>query len=126
VPGEQSLPFRGNPASGRVRNDQVTLLRSLLVLAAAAHLGSVAWALQGSGAFDAELARLLALPWGVVSLVDLYVGFVAFAVVICLTERTWLARLGFALPLFVIGFAWGALWLAWRLPQVAQRLGQVR
>jgi hypothetical protein len=104
----------------------MTFLRALLVLAAVAHLGSVAWALQGAGDFGGELARLVALPWAVVSLVDLYVGFVAFAVVIWLTERSWLARLGLALPLFVVGFAWGALWLAWRLPEIARRLVQAR
>ena len=31
------------------------------------------------GNFSAEGAKLLALPWGIVSLVDLYVGFTLFS-----------------------------------------------
>jgi hypothetical protein len=50
-----------------------------------------------AGDFTGEGGRLLAMPWGVVSLVDLYVGFVLFACWI-------LFRDGITLP--------SALWIA--------------
>jgi len=50
----------------------------------AAGLGALAMAAVliygfAAGDFAGEGGRLLAMPWGVVSLVDLYVGFVLFA-----------------------------------------------
>ena len=39
------------------------------------------------GDFSGEGARLLAMPWGIVSLVDLYVGFALFSCWIVFRER---------------------------------------
>jgi len=41
------------------------------------------------GDFAGEGARLLAMPWGIVSLVDLYVGFTLFSAWIVFRERSW-------------------------------------
>jgi len=40
--------------------------------------GSITWAVA-SGNFSEEGGKLLSMPWGIVSMVDLYVGFTLFS-----------------------------------------------
>ena len=54
------------------------------VLAMAAVIG---WAFA-VGDFAAEGAKLVAMPWGIVSLVDLYTGFTLFSVWIIYREKS--------------------------------------
>ena len=42
------------------------------------------------GNFSAEGSKLLKMPWGIVSLVDLYVGFALFSCWIVFREKAWL------------------------------------
>src|SRR5512143_3456373 len=62
------------------------------------------------GDFSAEGARLLAMPWGIVSLVDLYVGFVLFSGWIVFREKAWLPALIWVVLMMVLGFWAGALY----------------
>ncbi len=62
------------------------------------------------GNFSAEGARLLAMPWGVVSLVDLYVGFALFSGWIVFREKAWLPALIWVFLMMVLGFWAGALY----------------
>ncbi len=62
------------------------------------------------GNFSAEGARLLAMPWGIVSLVDLYVGFALFSAWIVFREKVWLPALIWVLLMMVLGFWAGALY----------------
>ena len=62
------------------------------------------------GNFAAEGARLLAMPWGIVSLVDLYVGFVLFSGWIVFREKAWLPALTWVVLMMVLGFWAGALY----------------
>ena len=62
------------------------------------------------GSFSAEGARLLAMPWGVVSLVDLYVGFALFSGWIVFREKAWLPSLIWVVLMMVLGFWAGALY----------------
>ncbi len=61
-------------------------------------------------------------PWGLVALVDLYVGFAFITFIIVLTEGSLLAGLLWAAPIFVLGNIWTALWLLLRLPALTARL----
>ena len=61
-------------------------------------------------------------PWGVVALIDLYLGFVFLAVLIWLFERNKLIALAFILPLPFLGNIWAAVWIVWRLTALATRL----
>jgi len=74
------------------------------------------------GAFFDQFAVIATLPWGVASLADLYVGFVLFAILVYLVERSWVAMLLWAAPVFVLGNVWAALWFALKLPEIARRL----
>ena len=62
------------------------------------------------GNFSAEGARLLAMPWGIVSLVDLYVGFALFSGWIVFREKAWLPALIWVVLMMVLGFWAGALY----------------
>lgn len=68
------------------------------------------------------LAAMFAEPWTVVTLADLYLGFVIAAAAILLAERRLAVGLAWALPVFVLGNIWTAIWVALRLPRLARRL----
>lgn len=62
------------------------------------------------GNFAEEGGRLLAMPWGIVSLVDLYVGFALFSCWIVFREKAWLPSLIWVILMMVLGFWTGALY----------------
>ena len=62
------------------------------------------------GDFSAEGARLLAMPWGIVSLVDLYVGFALFSGWIVFREKALLPSIIWVILMMVLGFWAGALY----------------
>jgi hypothetical protein len=103
-------------------------LRIAVVVLGLALLGVIAWAILGGGeihgSFGQQVAVVTTLPWGVVTLFDLYIGFVFFAVIILLTERSWIAAALWAAPLLVLGNVWAAVWLALRLPRLIDRLAR--
>ena len=57
-----------------------------------------------AGDFAAEGSQLTAMPWGVVSLVDLYVGFTLFSSWIVFRERAWLPSIVWVVLMMVLGF----------------------
>lgn len=62
------------------------------------------------GDFAAEGSQLTAMPWGIVSLVDLYVGFALFAMWIVYREPVrWQAAI-WVILLMVLGFFIGSLY----------------
>jgi hypothetical protein len=62
------------------------------------------------GDFTAEGSALLAMPWGIVSLVDLYVGFTLFSAWIVYREKAWLPSIIWVILMMVLGFWTGALY----------------
>jgi hypothetical protein len=56
------------------------------------------------GDFGGEGSELLSMPWGIVSLVDLYVGFVLFSIWIFYRERSLLQALIWVVLVMVLGF----------------------
>lgn len=62
------------------------------------------------GDFTAEGAALLSMPWGIVSLVDLYVGFTLFSGWIVFRERALLPSVVWVALMMVLGFWAGALY----------------
>ena len=100
----------------------MTLVRLIVVLAALV-LGVLIVRAFGLADFFEAFARIGADPWGLVSLVDLYLGFVLLAVIIA-TVETRLAAIAWIVGLFVLGNLLGALWFAWRLPMLHARLSR--
>lgn len=62
------------------------------------------------GDFAGEGARLLAMPWGIVSLVDLYVGFTLFSAWIVFRERSWPRSIVWVVLMMVLGFFTASLY----------------
>jgi len=62
------------------------------------------------GDFIAEGAKLLAMPWGIVSLVDLYVGFTLFSCWIAFREKALPPSIIWIIMMMVFGFWAGALY----------------
>jgi len=62
------------------------------------------------GDFSGEGARLLGMPWGVVSLVDLYVGFSLFSLWIVYRERSVPRSIVWVVLMMVLGSWTGALY----------------
>ena len=99
----------------------MAIFRSLLGLAALAFAALIVWAAK-AGDFSGAGTWLTSHPWGIVTLIDLYIGFAISAVVIALFERrTWRAIL-WILPLPILGNVWTLVWLAFALPDLARRL----
>lgn len=62
------------------------------------------------GNFTEEGAKLLAMPWGIVSMVDLYVGFVLFSGWIVYREESLARSLVWVILMMVLGFFTGSLY----------------
>lgn len=62
------------------------------------------------GNFSVEGTQLLAMPWGIVSLVDLYVGFSLFSCWIVFREKAVLPSVIWVILMMVLGFWAGALY----------------
>lgn len=106
----------------------MTVLRAAIAILCLALLGLVLWAAFAMqdlhGTFFDQFAVLTTLPWGIATLADLYVGFVLFAALVFLTERSWLVAALWAAPVFILGNIWAALWFVVRLPHLAKQLSK--
>lgn len=65
------------------------------------------------GNFAQEGAQLLAMPWGVVSLVDLFTGFSLFALWMAYRERRWPNIIIWWVLLIVLGNLTSAIYVFW-------------
>jgi hypothetical protein len=63
-----------------------------------------------AGDFSGDGAEILANPWGIVSLVDLYVGFALFSGWIVFREKALLPSAVWVILMMVLGFWTGALY----------------
>ncbi len=62
------------------------------------------------GNFSVDGAKIIANPWGIVSLVDLYVGFALFSCWIVFREKMLLPSAVWVVLMMVLGFWAGALY----------------
>ena len=62
------------------------------------------------GDFGGEGSQLLSMPWGIVSLVDLYVGFTLFSMWIVYREENLLITILWVIAMMTLGFFAGALY----------------
>lgn len=84
-------------------------------------LASIFWA--GFSAPFWESARQIAdNPWGLVTLIDLYLGFALMALFMAFVEETLQKRLFWIIPLFFLGNIWSALWLFLRIDKIKKKL----
>ena len=62
------------------------------------------------GDFSGEGSQLISMPWGIVSLVDLYTGFILFSMWIIYREKSLPIAIAWAVAMMVLGFFAGALY----------------
>ncbi len=62
------------------------------------------------GDFISEGGQLVSMPWGIVSLVDLYTGFVLFSVWIIFREKSLPVAILWTIGMLVLGFWAGSLY----------------
>jgi len=62
------------------------------------------------GDFFGEGSRLLGMPWGIVSLVDLYTGFTLFSAWIIYREKSLPAAILWTIAMMTLGFFAGSLY----------------
>lgn len=63
------------------------------------------------GDFAGEGGQLMRMPWGIVSLVDLYAGFALFSIWIAYREASLVAKIAWIALMMVLGFWAGALYM---------------
>jgi hypothetical protein len=62
------------------------------------------------GNFSGEGSQLLSMPWGIVSLVDLYTGFTLFSMWIIYREKSLPVAILWTVAMMTLGFFAGALY----------------
>jgi hypothetical protein len=62
------------------------------------------------GDFSGEGSQLLSMPWGIVSMVDLYTGFILFSMWIIYREKSLPIAIVWTFAMMVLGFFAGALY----------------
>ncbi len=62
------------------------------------------------GDFSGEGSRLLSMPWGIVSLVDLYTGFILFSGWIIYREKSLPVAILWTVAMMTLGFFAGSLY----------------
>jgi len=63
-----------------------------------------------AGDFLGEGSQLLAMPWGIVSLVDLYIGFTLFSAWIIYREKSLPVAILWTIAMMTLGFFVGSLY----------------
>jgi FtsH-binding integral membrane protein len=62
------------------------------------------------GDFFREGSQLLSMPWGIVSLIDLYTGFILFSLWIIYREKSLPVAILWTIAMMVLGFFAGSLY----------------
>jgi hypothetical protein len=93
-------------------------LRPILAIAFTA---MIFWA-SFRGDFGAEFQAITNMPWGQVSLVDLYLGFLLYALAVWVVEDKLTTKLLWAVPIVFLGNAWSFLWVVVRWEKIVARL----
>ena len=63
-----------------------------------------------NGDFSGEGSRLMSMPWGIVSLVDLYTGFILFSGWIIYREKSLTVAILWTIAMMTLGFFAGSLY----------------
>ncbi|MEM1284466.1 MAG: DUF1475 family protein [Pseudomonadota bacterium] len=74
--------------------------------------------------FLESFGAVMADPWGLVAIADLYLGFLIFALFLFLTDGVRLASFIWIVALCCLGNVVAVAWLVLRLPKLAGRLRQ--
>lgn len=99
----------------------MAVMRLVGALVALGLVVSIVWA-AFTGAIFEEGGAILALPWGVVTFIDLYAGFLFAAALILVAEPRPRLAIVLALSIFVLGNVVTLAWAVARAPLLLSRL----
>lgn len=99
----------------------MTVIRTAYLLAGLGFAALIIWAFA-VGEFGASFSAILADPWGIVALADLYLGFLLFAFIIAGFESSAFRAIIWIVALVVLGNTISAIWLALNAPRLWQML----
>jgi len=99
-------------------------LLQAVIAAATFGLGALIIIAMTDGSFSRAGSWLLSEPWGLVTLVDLYLGFLLSAAVIWFFEPRTRNALLWILPIPILGNLWTAVWFIIRLPHLRERMAR--
>jgi hypothetical protein len=95
----------------------IPVLRALLASAALVLTAAIIWALGRASLFD-SFGKIIADPWGFVTLIDLYSGFLAISVIIALAEPRRAVTASVIMLTPFLGNIVPLAWLIIRLPML--------
>jgi hypothetical protein len=98
-----------------------TILRAAVAFIAIAFTAMIGWA-SVRGDFGAEFAAITAMPWGQVSLVDLYIGFGLYGAAVWVVEDKLGTKFLWAVPIIILGNAWSLIWVVVRWDKIIARI----
>jgi hypothetical protein len=98
-----------------------TIPRTIAAALAIGFTALIVWA-SFRGDFGVEFAAITSMPWGRVTLIDLYLGFGLYVAAVWVIEDKLTTKLLWAIPIFFLGNAWSLLWVAVRWEQIVARL----
>ncbi|MFN3227556.1 MAG: hypothetical protein ACE360_15055 [Hyphomicrobiales bacterium] len=81
----------------------------------------IVWASMNAN-FGESFSTIAADPWGIVSLADLYLGFLIFAVFVFLVDGARPASFAWVIALMFLGNVLAVIWLVLRWPVLTERL----
>jgi hypothetical protein len=99
----------------------MTMIRALYLAAGLGFAAIIVWAFN-AGDFGASFSAILADPWGIVALADLYLGFLLFAFVIAGFEASAWRAAPWIVAMVLLGNTVSAVWLALNAPRLWARL----
>lgn len=100
----------------------MTGFRIISAILGLAFAGSIIWGFADGRSVVPLLEIMLAEPWGVVTLADLYLGFVLVAGIIILLEPNRTTGIAWGASVVILGNVITAAWIVFRLPGVLARL----
>ena len=100
-------------------------LRIFLCAIALLLAACIVWAgfIANSHLFD-DGGKILEEPWGVVTMVDLYVGFTVAGLIILIVEPNKWVGAAWAAPIFILGNVVTAVWLVVRAPLLVAKFAR--
>lgn len=87
----------------------MTIAKIISLLGVLAMGGIILYGFIG-GNFSEEGSRLLKMPWGLVSMVDLYIGFTLFSLWIIYREKSLVRSIVWVVLMMALGFFAGSLY----------------
>jgi hypothetical protein len=103
------IPWLPRQKSKYDKENQMKIAKTIALLGLLAMTGILIYGFT-VGNFTAEGSQLLSMPWGIVSMVDLYVGFTLFSAWIVYREKAVLPAVIWVVLMMVLGFWTGALY----------------